>query len=158
MKEIHQRQVTAMPENRHLRLFLSLLYIALGLLALWFVFNYALGWLAPFIIAFIVSRIIARPAEFLKEKLRFPRPLAAGLLTVLFYGIIGTALYFSLSAIIKELVVLFERLRNLDINLVVAKLNEKYGEGCVKMYSEFGPIIGTHVATGAFAVLCRTKH
>ncbi len=37
------------------------------------------------------------------------------------------------------------------------KLTEKYGEGCVKLYSEFGPIIGTHVATGAFAVLCRTK-
>lgn len=41
---------------------------------------------------------------------------------------------------------------------LVAKLTEKYGEGCVKMYSEFGPIVGTHVATGAFAVLCRTKH
>ncbi len=37
------------------------------------------------------------------------------------------------------------------------KLSDKYGEGCVKLYSEFGPIIGTHVATGAFAVLCRTK-
>ena len=112
-----------MPENRHLRLFLSLLYIAFGLLALWLVFNYALGWLAPFIIAFIVSRIIEHPVNLLKEKLRFPRPLAAGLFTVLFYGIIGTALYFSLSAVTKELVVLFDKLRNLDINLVVAKLN-----------------------------------
>ncbi len=37
------------------------------------------------------------------------------------------------------------------------KLTDKYGDGCVKLYSEFGPIIGTHVATGAFAVLCRTK-
>lgn len=113
-----------MPENRHLRFFLSLFYIALGLLALWLVFNYALGWLAPFIIAFIVSRIIEPPVKLLKEKLRFPRPLAAGLFTVLFYGIIGTVLYFSLSAIIKELVLLFDKLRNLDINLAVAKLNE----------------------------------
>lgn len=40
---------------------------------------------------------------------------------------------------------------------LVEKLEERYGEGCVKMYSEFGPIVGTHVATGAFAVLCRTK-
>ena len=115
-----------MPENRHLRFFLSLFYIALGLLALWLVFNYALGWLAPFIIAFIVSRIIEQPVKLLKEKLRFPRPLAAGLFTVLFYGIIGTVLYFSLSAIIKELVILFEKLRNLDINLVVDKLNEVF--------------------------------
>ncbi len=115
-----------MPENRHLRFFLTFLYLALALFALWLIFNYALGWLAPFIIAFIVSRTIERPVRFLKEKLRFPRPLAAGLFTVLLYGIIGTALYFSFSAIIKELVVLFEKLRTLDINLVVAKINEVF--------------------------------
>ncbi len=41
---------------------------------------------------------------------------------------------------------------------LVEKLTEKYGDGCVKMYSEFGPIIGTHVAKGAFAILCRIKN
>jgi fatty acid-binding protein DegV len=38
---------------------------------------------------------------------------------------------------------------------VCEKLREEYGEDCVKMYGEFGPLIGTHVGKGAYAVLCR---
>lgn len=115
-----------MPENKHSRFFLTLIYIGLAILGLWLFFNYALGWLAPFIIAFIVSRIIERPVGFFQKKLRFPRPLAGVLFTILFYGIIGTLMYFALSGIIKELIVLFEKLRTLDINLVVARLNETF--------------------------------
>ena len=34
-------------------------------------------------------------------------------------------------------------------------LKDEYGEDCLKMYGEFGPLIGTHVGKGAVAVLCR---
>lgn len=40
---------------------------------------------------------------------------------------------------------------------VIEKLTDEYGEGCVKMYSQFGPIIGTHVGRGAFAILSKIK-
>lgn len=37
------------------------------------------------------------------------------------------------------------------------KLEENYGEGCVTLVSEFGPIVGTHVGRGAAAVLFGIK-
>lgn len=35
------------------------------------------------------------------------------------------------------------------------KLREKFGEDCITMYAEFGPLIGIHVGKGALAILCR---
>ncbi len=37
------------------------------------------------------------------------------------------------------------------------KLMENYGEGCVEMVSEVGPIVGTHTGRGVIAVLFRKK-
>ena len=111
-----------MPENKHLRFFLTILYIALGILGLWFFFSFAFIWFLPFIIAFVVSRIIERPVSFFKEKLRFPRPLSSAIFTVLFYGIIGTLLYFAMTAAFRELIVIFEKLRAFDINQTIERL------------------------------------
>lgn len=36
-------------------------------------------------------------------------------------------------------------------------LEDEFGEGCIQMYSEFGPIIGTHVGPGAFAIIAGIK-
>ena len=83
-----------MPENKHARLFLTVLYIALGILAVWLVVKYALPWLAPFIVAFIFSKIIEYPVSFFEKKLRFPRPLASLIFTLIIYSIIGTLFYF----------------------------------------------------------------
>ena len=33
------------------------------------------------------------------------------------------------------------------------KLRDEYGEDCIEMYGEFGPLIGTHVGRGAIAIL-----
>lgn len=35
------------------------------------------------------------------------------------------------------------------------KLRNEFGEDCVEMYSEFGPLIGTHVGRGAIAIIPR---
>ena len=40
---------------------------------------------------------------------------------------------------------------------VCKKLEDEFGNGCVRMYSEFGPIIGTHVGPGAFAIIAGIK-
>lgn len=37
------------------------------------------------------------------------------------------------------------------------KLREQFGEDCIKMYCEFGPLIGTHVGKGAVAILSKIK-
>ncbi len=37
------------------------------------------------------------------------------------------------------------------------KLEEKYGENCVDIFTEFGPIVGTHVGPGAFAIIAKNK-
>ncbi|MBQ5777916.1 MAG: sporulation integral membrane protein YtvI [Oscillospiraceae bacterium] len=115
-----------MPENKHARLFLTIIYIALGVLAVWLVFKYALPWLAPFIVAFILSRIIEYPVSFFEKKLRFPRPLASLIFTLLIYGVIGTLLYFASSKLVRALVMLFEKLRTLDIDLLVEELNSMF--------------------------------
>ena len=40
---------------------------------------------------------------------------------------------------------------------ICEKLRSAYGEDCIKMYSEFGPLIGTHTGKGAYAILCRVN-
>lgn len=112
-----------MPENKHLRFFVYILYSALALFLVWLIFKYALGLLAPFLIAFVFSRLIEKPVELCVKKLKFPRPLASALFTVLFYSVIGTLLYFGISKLLNMLVSLFDVLRGLDVNMLVEKLN-----------------------------------
>ncbi len=38
------------------------------------------------------------------------------------------------------------------------KLEEEYGEGTVTICNKFGPIVGTHVGTGAVAIISRVKN
>lgn len=37
------------------------------------------------------------------------------------------------------------------------KLREEFGENCITMYGEFGPLIGTHVGKGAIAIIPKIK-
>ncbi len=115
-----------MTGNKHIRILLYIFYTALALFGLWFSFKYALPWLAPFILAFIFSRIIEKPVAFFEKKLHFPRPLASIIFTLLFYVIIGTLLYFATSRLIHTIVLLFEKLRTLDIDLTVNELNASF--------------------------------
>ena len=38
---------------------------------------------------------------------------------------------------------------------VCEKLRDEYGEDCIEMYGEFGPLIGTHVGRGEIAILVK---
>jgi len=42
-------------------------------------------------------------------------------------------------------------------NQLKEKLEDRFGEGCVEIMTDFGPIIGTHVGPGAFAIIEKTK-
>ena len=39
--------------------------------------------------------------------------------------------------------------------LLTMKYRDEYGEDCIEMYGEFGPLIGTHVGRGAIAILVK---
>lgn len=39
----------------------------------------------------------------------------------------------------------------------IEKLRSEFGEDCIEMYGEFGPLIGTHVGRGAIAIIPRIK-
>lgn len=39
----------------------------------------------------------------------------------------------------------------------VEKLKDEFGEDCIEMYGEFGPLIGTHVGRGAIAIIPKIK-
>ena len=40
---------------------------------------------------------------------------------------------------------------------MAAALREEFGVEELELFSEFGPIVGTHIGPGALAVLCKLK-
>ncbi len=109
-----------MPENKHLRFFVVLLYCLLGAFAVWLIFRYALGLFAPFIIAFIVAFLIEKPVAFFTNKLRIPRPLSSGIWTVIAFGGVGSLLYLLISKLVREVYEFFTSLP--DPKAIVAEI------------------------------------
>lgn len=99
-----------MPENKHLRFFVILLYCLLGALGIWLIFRYALGLLAPFIIAFLVAKLIDKPVEFFNKQLKLPRSLSSGIWTLIAYGGVGSLLYLLISKLVREVYAFFTSL------------------------------------------------
>jgi len=58
----------------------------------------------PFAIAFIISKIISRPVEFLTKKFHLPRPLAVIFSLIGFIAIIGGIIYFFVAALFNEII------------------------------------------------------
>lgn len=81
-----------MPENRHLRFLLILLYIILGVLGAYLIFKYVLKWLLPFVIAFIVAAMLKRPTAFLTKKLHLTRGFVSIFMVIFVYGVVGTGI------------------------------------------------------------------
>lgn len=92
-----------MPENRHLRFLLVLLYIILGVLGAYIIFKYILKWLLPFVIAFIIAALLKRPVTFLTKKLRLSRGIVSLFMVIFVYGVVGTGLGLFISFIIGQL-------------------------------------------------------
>lgn len=60
----------------------------------------------PFLIAYIVYKVVKKPIQFLSKKLRVPKGIAALLSIILFIGVVGSLLYVLFAMIVKELVTL----------------------------------------------------
>lgn len=59
------------------------------------IIKYGLSYLAPFVIAFVFAFLLKKPINFLQEKCRIHRTLAAIILVVLFYAVIGIIFTFA---------------------------------------------------------------
>lgn len=74
-----------------------------GVLLGYFFFRYLLGILLPFLIAWLLSLLIARLAKPISTRLRLPQKLCAALLLVLFLGAAVALICFSVNALMREL-------------------------------------------------------
>lgn len=70
---IFRRGGCLLPENRHLRFLLRLLYAALALAGLWLALRFLLPWLLPFLLAFSLAALLEPAVRLLMERLHLPR-------------------------------------------------------------------------------------
>lgn len=118
-----------MPSNKHLRLILKIIYIAVGIIAIVLFFRYLLGWLLPFLIAFVLAAAIEPAVKYLNERTRIPRSLASAIMTVLilviFFGI--------LTAIVLRAIFEIDRLLD-KLPQLLTSLPSTYSELEIKIY------------------------
>ena len=88
----------------------------------------------PFLIAYIVYKLVKKPINFLNKKLHFPRKLAALLSIILFLGIVGSFLYVIIALIGKEVSIL-----SADFATQIKENSELYDNmhGLVKEFMDF---------------------
>ena len=89
-------------ENRHINFFLSLLYIIVIFVAGFIFFKYIFRLLIPLFIAYLLSRIIAKPVDWLSGRTIIPRQVWAALCTLLCVTAIGSLLSFVIYRIVYE--------------------------------------------------------
>ena len=108
------------PKNRHLKFLLTLLYTLLALAGGYLFIRYLLKWFVPFIIAYLVSRLIEPAVRFLSVKCRLPRRLSCALCTAFAILILGTGVYFLFLRLVYEL-----RGLSQEIPALIASLPER---------------------------------
>ena len=106
-----------MPENRHLRFLLRLLYAALALAGLWLCVRFLLPWLLPFLLAWGLAALLEPAVGLLMRRLRLPRWGAAALCTAALaaalLGLLALALWrawYELTRLVARLPVLLSGL------------------------------------------------
>ncbi|UOO38505.1 sporulation integral membrane protein YtvI [Oscillospiraceae bacterium CM] len=122
-----------MPENKHLRRALYFAYGAVGVLAVWFLLRFALPWLLPFIVGFVIAQLMEPAVRFLTAHFHFRRSYAAGLCTVVIFAaltgltalIIGRAVI-ELTGLVKNMPSILMSLSK-TIGLISDRLNAAIG-------------------------------
>jgi len=94
----------SLPENKHLRILLILLYLAIGIAAVTVFFQYLFPLLSPFFIAFAIAAIAQKPLRFLCKKTKIPKGILSVVLVTLIFSAISAGLFFAIKSIIFEVV------------------------------------------------------
>ena len=77
-----------MPENKHLRRCLYCLYGAAAVGIAWCVLRFALPWFLPFIMAFVIARLMEPAVRFLTERYRLRRGIVSAACTLLVFAVL----------------------------------------------------------------------
>ena len=102
-----------MPENRHIKNLLVLVYLFVGGLGLWVFFAVLLPWLLPFLIALALAWLMERPVRLLVRKFHLKRWIAAALCTLALILLLCGGLWLILWRVGYELALLLGRLPTL---------------------------------------------
>ena len=93
-------------KKRLLKIARFILIAGLVIACLFIFFNYLIGWLLPFITAWIIAFMIQPVVKFLNEKLKLPRKLATILFLLFLFAALGFVIFFAVDRIIYELTLL----------------------------------------------------
>ena len=97
----------------------TLASIGLVVLLIAFFFTKVIGYVAPFLVALLITFIIEKPVQLLSKKLKLPRGLAVAIVLLLFVTLFGGAIIFVFYKLISELWRLVQEISRLDIQPVI---------------------------------------
>ena len=84
------------------RFLLKVIYFALGVGAAWLFFHYILIWILPFVISFVIARLIRRPIVWLSRRFSLSQRLSALLCSLVLIFSVSGLLYLMIRRIIYE--------------------------------------------------------
>ena len=100
----------------------NILIAVLIVLGLFLFLNYIFVWLLPFIISWAIAFFIQPVVKFLHTAMRIPKKLAAVLVLLLIFAIVGTLVFIIINRIIYELNILSKTL-TIDTEIVTQYIN-----------------------------------
>lgn len=110
--------------DKHIRFILAIFYIALGILSAYFIFSKIIGWIAPFILALIVSYMLDPLISLLEKKAKINRKIGTVLSILLILLGIGSALTFLVMKLVEEMTGLISML--FEITNKIPSLLDQY--------------------------------
>lgn len=112
-----------MHENRYIDILLKLVYLVLIALGVYLFFKYVFKWTIPLIIAYLLSRVIIRPVDFLHKHIKIPRKPATILCTLIVVTLFGYLLYIIVSRSVNEASMLMQ-----DLPTYIDALPDKFAQ------------------------------
>lgn len=88
---------------------INFIYFFLIVVVGFVVIKYGINWAMPFIIGFLIAFILKHPINFIADKLHINKKFMAILVILLFYGTVGTALFFLGTKLVSESKEIFEQ-------------------------------------------------
>ena len=91
-----------MHENRYIDFLLKLIYLVLILAGIVLFFKYVFKWLIPLLVAFLLSRLIAKPVGYFHRKFRINRKFSTIFFTLATVALLGFLLYALVGRLVTE--------------------------------------------------------
>lgn len=116
-----------LPEPGYKRIFVTLLYVALGFAAFMLSWKYLFIVLIPFGIAWILAYFLQKPIFFLQKKLHIPKKLSAIVLILLIISAVSALLFFVFDKLFDELSSLYDFAKN-NSDKISLSLSNAFGK------------------------------